>query len=66
VRKNLAVLYDFDEEDRGRVDAYGADLVDRLVGVVGKALDDLAPAQLSVGHGAVGFAVNRREPTPRA
>ena len=64
VRKNLAVLYDFDEEDRGRVDAYGADLVDRLVEVVGKALDDLAPAQLSVGHGAVGFAVNRREPTP--
>ena len=25
---------------------------------------DLAPARLSVGHGAVGFAVNRREPTP--
>jgi len=31
---------------------------------VGKALGDLAPASLSVGHGAVGFAVNRREPTP--
>jgi hypothetical protein len=64
VRKNLAVLYDFDEEDRKRVDAYGDELVDRLVEVVGKALGDLAPASLSVGHGAVGFAVNRREPTP--
>jgi neutral ceramidase len=64
VRKNLAVLYDFDEEDRRRVDAYGDELVDRLVEVVGKALEDLAPASLSVGHGAVGFAVNRREPTP--
>jgi neutral ceramidase len=64
VRKNLALLYDFNEEDRRRVDAYGADLVDRLVEVVGEALEDLAPAQLSVGHGAVGFAVNRREPTP--
>jgi hypothetical protein len=64
VRKNLAVLYDFNEEDRRRVDAYGDELVDRLVEVVGKALGDLAPASLSVGHGAVGFAVNRREPTP--
>jgi neutral ceramidase len=64
VRKNLAVLYDFNEEDRKRVDAYGDDLVDRLVEVVGRALADLAPASLSVGHGSVGFAVNRREPTP--
>jgi neutral ceramidase len=64
VRKNLAVLYDFDEEDGRRVDAYGAELVDRLVEVVAKALADLAPAQLSVGRGAVGFAANRREFTP--
>jgi neutral ceramidase len=64
VRKNLAVLYDFSEEDRRRVDAYGAELVGRLVEVVGRALEDLAPARVSVGHGAVGFAVNRREPTP--
>jgi neutral ceramidase len=64
VRKNLAVLYDFDEEDRRRVDVYGAELADRLVEVVGKALEDLAPAQLSVGHGSVAFAMNRREFTP--
>jgi hypothetical protein len=64
VRKNLAVLYDFNEEDRRRVDAYGAELVDRLVEVVGRALEDLAPAQLAAGHGSVGFAVNRREFTP--
>jgi neutral ceramidase len=64
VRKNLAVLYEFNEEDRKRVDAYGDELVDRLVEVVGKALEGLAPARLSVGHGSVGFAVNRREPTP--
>ena len=64
VRKNLAVLYDFNEDERRRVDVYGAELVDRLVAVVGKGLEDLAPARLSVGHGAVAFAVNRREPTP--
>jgi len=64
VRKNLAVLYDFGEEDRRRVDAYGSFLVERLVDVVGAALGDLAPASLSAGHGSAGFAVNRREPTP--
>jgi neutral ceramidase len=63
VRKNLAVLYDLGEDDRRRVDAYGDFLVDRLVEVVGRALEDLTPARVSVGHGAVGFAVNRREPT---
>jgi hypothetical protein len=64
VRQNLAVLYDFDEESRRRVDAYGAELVDRLVQVVGEALESLAPARLSVGHGSVAFAANRRERTP--
>jgi hypothetical protein len=64
VRKNLAVLYDFGEEDRRRVDAYSAELVEWLVEVVGAALRDRAPARLAVGHAAVGFAVNRREPTP--
>jgi hypothetical protein len=64
VRKNLAVMYDFGDEDRRRVDAYGAELADKLVEVVGAALKDLAPARLSVGHGSAGFAVNRREPTP--
>ncbi len=64
MRKNLGVLYDFGEEDRRRVDAYGTLLVDRLVGVTGAALADLAPARLSVGHGSVGFAANRRQPTP--
>jgi neutral ceramidase len=64
VRQNLAVLYDFGEEERRRVEAYGASLADRLVEVVGRALQELAPARLSVGHGSVGFAVNRREPTP--
>ena len=64
VRKNLAVLYDFDDDSRRRVDAYGAQLVERLVEVAAAALADLSPATLSVGHGSAGFAVNRRQPTP--
>lgn len=63
VRKNLAVLYAFDEESRRQVDAYGALLVDRLVEVIGAALANLAPARLDAGHGSIPFAMNRREPT---
>jgi neutral ceramidase len=63
VRQNLAVMYDLDAENRDRVEAYGAALSDSLVHVIGAALDTLAPADLAVGHGTAGFAVNRREPT---
>jgi hypothetical protein len=37
----------------------------QLVEVVGNALRDLGPAQLSWNVGQAGFAVNRREPTPK-
>jgi neutral ceramidase len=63
VRQNLAVMYDLDAENRSRVETYGAALTDSLVQVIGAALDALAPAELAVGHGSAGFAVNRREPT---
>jgi neutral ceramidase len=35
-----------------------------IVELVGAAIHDLAPARLSFGRGAAGFAMNRREPTP--
>ena len=65
VWRNLPVLL----RPRGRRPAGGGGLrpassPTRLVEVVGAALEDLAPARLAVGHGAVGFAVNRRVPTP--
>ncbi len=64
VWRNLPVLLDLDAGDRQAVEAYGAQLTESLVGVIGAALRDLAPARLDVGHGAVGFAVNRRVRTP--
>jgi hypothetical protein len=64
VWQNLPVLLDLDAEDERAVETYGRGLADKLVGLVGAALDDLAPARLAVGHGAVGFAVNRRVRTP--
>jgi hypothetical protein len=42
---------------------YAAHLTDDLVSVIGKAIADLAPAQLSYAFGEAAFAMNRREPT---
>jgi hypothetical protein len=43
---------------------YTKDLVDKIVGVVGKAIADLAPAKVEFGQGLAGFAVNRRRSRP--
>lgn len=36
----------------------------KVVGIIGEALDSLAPARLSYGTARCGFAMNRRTPTP--
>jgi len=59
----IRVMFDFNAEDLRQATAYSRKLTDQLVGVVGAAIADLAPASLSVGHGKAGFAINRREPT---
>jgi len=60
---NLSTMFAPPEGEEARLRAYAARLSDDLVTVIGKALDDLSPAQLSFGFGQVGFAMNRREPT---
>ncbi|HVS37854.1 MAG TPA: neutral/alkaline non-lysosomal ceramidase N-terminal domain-containing protein [Gemmataceae bacterium] len=60
VGSNLRDMFDLDEMQQKRIDNYAAALHKNLVAVVGKALDDLAPARLAWGNGHVGFAVNRR------
>lgn len=47
------------------VAAYGETLKQKLVEVIGAALSDLKPATLSFGYGEAGFAMNRRQPTPK-
>jgi neutral ceramidase len=49
---------------RNNVD-YTRDLEDKLVGLVGAALDRMEPASLSYGIGRAHFALNRREPTAK-
>ena len=63
VGRNLSVMFDFSAAEAARVDAYAATLTADLVNVIGAALKDLAPAEVAVGHGRAGFAINRREPT---
>jgi len=60
VGDNLRSMYDLDAEQQKLVEDYAAELHKNLVAVVGKALDDLAPARVAWGGGHVTFAVNRR------
>jgi hypothetical protein len=58
-------MFELKPEEQQVVEAYAQKLVEALVSLVDAAIRDLAPADLSFGNGTVGFAVNRREPTPQ-
>ncbi len=64
LRRNLIKMFDLDAEQTQRVNDYSRELSDKLVTVIGAALGDLAPANLSFGNGMASFAMNRRLPTP--
>jgi neutral ceramidase len=49
-----------DARQQELIDRYGDRLKRSVVGVVGQAIDALAPSRLSWGHGMATFAVNRR------
>jgi neutral ceramidase len=60
VRGNLMAMYSLDEDQSRRINEYRASLVDKLVSVVGDAIETMKPAKLAWGIGEAGFAVNRR------
>lgn len=60
IRGNLMPMYAFDDDQTRRVTEFKVQLADKLVGVVGEAIDSLKPAKLSWGIGEAAFAVNRR------
>jgi neutral ceramidase len=62
IRGNFANVLALSAAEQSRVNEYSRSLTDQLVGVVGAALGDMAPANLSFGNGAAGFAINRRTP----
>src|SRR5579859_697195 len=64
IQHNLETMFDLSPADSQVVADYSSKLTDKLVAVVGAALKDLAPADLSFGNGRTTFAINRRENTP--
>lgn len=62
---NLALTFNLSTEDQKEVSQYSQKLADDLVELIGMALSNLAPMNVSVGHGSAGFAINRREFTDK-
>lgn len=60
VRDNLETMFDLTPEQKQAIADYGNTLVEKMVSVVGAALGDLQPAEVSIGHGTGSFAMNRR------
>jgi neutral ceramidase len=61
IRGNLTLLFELDAEQTKRIDEYSRDLTDKLVAVIGAAISDLSPANLSFGNGISKCAMNRRQ-----
>jgi hypothetical protein len=60
VGNNLRTMYTLDAAQQALIDAYATDLHQKILAVVHKAVEDLAPARIAWGIGHVTFAVNRR------
>ncbi len=59
---NLGAMYFFGAEEKQHVLEYRKRLVDDILRAVDMAMADRAAAQVLVGHGSAGFAINRRQP----
>ncbi len=59
----MSVMYPLEPEQRQRVESYFVELRDKLIAVVGAAIDDLQPAKLSYSHARCSVSMNRRLPT---
>ncbi len=62
---NLFTLFELSQADRAPVDQYARQLADKLVQVAEAALGDLQPVSIDYGAGEAGFAMNRRQFTPK-
>lgn len=59
----MSVMYPLQPEQRQRVESYFVSLTDKLIGLIGAAVEDLQPAKLSYSHARCSVAMNRRLPT---
>jgi neutral ceramidase len=65
IARNLELMFELKPDERRVVDEYSRKLTEDLISLIGKAFDDLKPADLWFGNGQAHFAINRREPTPK-
>jgi hypothetical protein len=65
IARNLELMFELKPEERRVIDEYSRRLTDDLVVLVGRAIQDLSPADLWFGNGEAHFAINRREKTPK-
>lgn len=65
VRPNLITMFMLSPEEEQVIQQYAQKLTDDLVSAVGAALGDLEPAKMTYGAGKAGFAINRRQATPK-
>ncbi|WP_164102321.1 neutral/alkaline non-lysosomal ceramidase N-terminal domain-containing protein [Candidatus Laterigemmans baculatus] len=63
VGENLSAMYDLDQQGWKLVSEYTSRLEQQIVETVGKAIENLAPADLAWTVGRAHFAVNRRNNT---
>lgn len=59
----MSVMYALEPEQRQRVESYFVELRDKLIAVIGAAIEDSQPAKLSYSHARCSVAMNRRLPT---
>ncbi len=64
-RTRIPSIYPLDSTQEAAVQRYTAGVIDKAVQVVGKAIQNLAPATLAFGQGFAGIAVNRRRASMR-
>ena len=60
IGNGLAPTYPLTDADRKVIQKYTAALEDQVVQLIGSAIENLSPAQLSFAQGLAGVAVNRR------
>lgn len=60
LRGALYDIYPLNDQQRSVIEEYSAQFEAQIIETVGKAIADLAPAQMACGQGETRFAVNRR------
>lgn len=61
----LVTMWDLPAEQTSAIQQYTRSLIEKVVQVVGSAVQDLSPAEIALGTGETGFGMNRREFTSK-